>query len=469
MLWWTIQKLKSSDWRVRAEAARVLGASGQGRAVSALIRALEDRIGEEGPAVIEAMGVLGRQAAVHPLTCALQNQPARIRKLRGKTAAEGAAAEYRPMAEALARLGSAALDPLIGLLRSEDKDVRRWAAHGLGLLKDTQALDPLVERLEDARSEVRQSAARALGDLGDRRALQPLVRALAGRDPEVRSAAAEALGMLGAEDAVEPLAAAARDPNEPLQLAAIEALRRIGGLRAGSRIRAALEAGRKTVREAAAAALASMSFDSASAESRASAAVLRGEFDAALREGPASVEALISALGSRDPGHRLKAVRALQTLRSERALHALLVAMDDYDRPVQEAAAAALADLGALAIPALLDSLKSDHLSVRSLAAAALRGIGDARAAGPLIDTLTDLRGRLRNESGASEAAQSAASALAEILSKAPAAFAEDDLARLAALGERDALKSPRQADGAPEIGRIGELARQELVRRGVQ
>ncbi len=475
MLWWTMQKLKSSNWQVRAEAAHALAASGQSKAVPALIRALEDRVGDEMPAVIEALGNLGHQAAVIPLISNLQNKPEALRKRGGKTATEGAAAEYRALAEALAKLGSASLNPLIGLLNSQDKDVRRWAAHALGLLKDARALDALVGKLQDARSEVRRSAARALGELGDRRALQPLIKVLGGRDPEVRSAAAEALGTLGAEDAVDPLAAAARDPNEPLQLAAIEALQKIGGLPAGGRIRAVMEGSKKAVREAAAAALSSMSFDTNVPEDRAAAAVLRGDFDAALREGPASAEALVSALGSRDPGHRLKAVRALQTLRSERALQALLTALDDNDRTVQEAASVALTDLGSTAVPGLLDSLKSEHLSVRSLAALALRGIGDARAAGPLVDTLAELRGRLKNESGASEAAQSAANALAEIFSKSDSCFSVDDLTRLTTLSERDASKNAellqevRIVDGSAEIARLGELARQELVRRGVR
>ncbi len=475
MLWWTIQKLKSSDWHVRAEAARALAAAGNPKAVPALIKALDDAVGNERSALIEALGILGHQAAVEPLTAALQNQPRRIKDLRGKSSTPSQENEYRSLAEALAKIGSASLSPLMGLLGSDDKDVRRWASHGLGLLKDARAFEPLVGRLQDARSDVRQSAARALGELGDRRAVQPLIKVLAGRDPDSRSAAAEALGMIGTEEALEPLAAAARDPNEPLQLAAIRALQRIGGLRAGTRIRTVMEVSKKAVREAAVAALGAMTFESTSAENRAAAAVLRGDFDAALREGPASAESLVSALDSRDQGHRLKAIRALRALHSERALQALQPALDDNDRLIQEAAAEALADFGTAAVPVLLDSLKSEHLSVRGLAAKALRTIGDARAAGPLIEMLTDLRGRLKDESGAAEAAQSAASALEAILLSSSASFSDGELSRLAALSARDASRSAttsqslRPADGIPEMGRIGELARQELERRGTR
>ncbi len=471
MLWWTIQKLKSSDWKVRAEAARTLAASRQRKAVPALLKALRDGIGEEKPAVIEALGIIGHEGAVDALVSALKKQS---RKSGSPGVSSGAAdaAVCMSIAQALARIGSASLLPLLTLLDSGDKDVRRSAAHALGLLKDARALDPLVEKLQDARSEVRQEAARALGDLGDRRALQPLIKTLAGRDPEARRAAAEALGAIGAEEAVDPLAAAARDANEPLQLAAIEALRRIGGLRAGGKIRAVLETARKTVREAAAAALAAMKFEPAGPEDRAAAAVLRGDFEAALAEGPASAQALISALGSRDSGFRVKAVRALQALCPESGLQPLLVALDDFDRAVQEAASEALAAFGAAAIPGLTKSLASEHLSVRGLAARALGRVGEPRAAGPLVESLSDLRGRLRNESGASEAAQDAALALETILSRSAALVAESDLTRIAGISERESSKvaalsgQPGAAPGLAEITRTGELARGELRRR---
>ncbi len=474
MIWWTTRKLRSSDWQARAEAARALAAAGRRDAVPALIKALENRIGPEAPAVIDALGDLGDNAAADALISALQD---RRRGQKGRPESAGAAdpAEFRSLAEALAKIGSASLKPLLGLLDSEDREVRRWAAYALGRLGDASALEPLVSMLQDPRSEVRQSAARALGNLRDRRTLQPLLKALAGRDPEVRSAAAEALGALRVEEAVEPLAAAARDPNEPLQLAAIEALRQIGGLKAGAKIRAVMETAKKSVREAAAAALGTMSFDTASPESRAAAAVLRGDFEAAWREGPAATPALASALGSRDAAFRLKAVHALHALRSGNALDVLLGALDDYDHGVQEAAAAALADFGAPAIPGLVVSLGSDHLSVRALAARSLGMIGDSRAAGPLANAVAELHGRLKNEPGAPEAARDAAHALAETLSRAAASVSGGDLARLAELAERESARSTaqlleaRSPSGQQELARAGELARRELVRRGAK
>ncbi len=473
MLWWTMQKLKSSNWQVRAGAARVLATSGQPKAVPALVDALDHPVGEERPAVIEALAGIGGQDAVDALISALKNQHIRLKQTREKSTAAVAADEYRALAAALGKCGPAGLNPLIGLLGSEDKDVRRWAARALGLLGDTAALSPLVDRLQDPRSEVKQEAARALGALGDRRALQPLTKVLAGRDPEVRSAAAEALGGLRAEEAVDPLAAAARDANEPLQVAAIEALRKIGGVKAGARIRTIMETARKTVREAAVAALTGMTFDASSPENRASAAVLRGDFDAALREGAASADALTSALCSRDPDYRVKAVQALKTLGSERAVHAMLGALDDSNRGVQEAAAQALASLGTRVLAGLVESLSSEHLSVIALAARALGGIGDAEAVGPLVGTLALLRGKLRNESAAAEAAGEAAAALAGILSKDCARVPVSDLERIVALGEREGakgtpeLREVQPTAGLAEISRAGELAGQELRRRG--
>lgn len=474
MLWWTIQKLKSADWQVRAEAARMLAASGQTKAVPALIKALEDEVGDERPAVIEALGAIGHPDAVDALVSVLKNRPPKRDNRRKDPASGTQVAEYKSIAEALARIGSPALSPLTSLLNSEERDTRRWASYALGLIKDARALSPLAERLQDARSEVRQAAARALGDLGDPRAAQPLIKILAGRDPETRRAAAEALGALGAQEAVEPLGLAAQDPNEPLQLAAIEALRRIGGLGAGSRVRQVLETARKAVREAAASALGSMSFETASAEDRATGAVLRGDFEASLREGPAAEAALISALSSRDAGHRLKAVRALGTFRSERVLQPLLGALDDHDRAVQEMAGEALSSIGAPAVSGLIGLLASEHTSVRRLAALALGRIGDLGAVEALVAASVPSRSAPSDDSESLAAASAAADALSGTLAKSAAEISRNMLERIAAMPEQTRAGRLTQPAGS-DLERLSatwasvqELARRELRRRSV-
>jgi HEAT repeat protein len=458
MLWWTLQKLKSSNSQTRAGAARALAAAQDPKAVPGLLKALQDPDGPERQAVIEALGSIGHPAAVDALISSLSGGPRQPKIGRRDTAPVLDIGECRAAAEALARIGPPSVDPLLGLLNSEDKNHRRWAAYALGRIRDAKALNPLIEKLQDPRSEVRQAAARALGDLGDRRAAQPLMRIVAGKDPETRRAAVDALGMLRAVEAVEALGTAAHDANEPLQLAAIQALKSIGGLNAGSKVRAILEAGKKAVREAAADALSSMQFESAGPEDRAAGAVLRGDFETALREGPGAADALVSALKSRDAGHRLNAARALGSLRSERVVSPLLAALDDYDREVQEAAAAALAGFGTAAVSGLVEMLSSERTSLRALAASALQKIGDPGSAGALVDATAAGRRAPGDDSDSRAAAETAAKALLGVLSESAAAIPPDVLQRIVAM-------NAQQVAGWNDVQ---DLARRELHRRGV-
>jgi len=472
MLWLQRQQLKSSKWEVRAEAARRLGESRQKGALSALFRALGDEDPSVRLEVIKAIGSIGDPAAIAPLIETLA-RISRMDKSRRSGSTAVRAEEHEALATSLGNLGMPAVDPLLGLLQSDDREGRRCAAHALGLIEDPRTIGPLIERLGDDRSDVRKAAAHALGHFHDPQSLAALIRALSHRDAETRRASAEALGTVGAEDAVEALAAAAGDQNEPVQLAAIEALRRIGGLRAGAGLRSAIEGGKKAVREAAAAALASMKFEPTVAEDRAAAAVLTGDFQAALREGAAAVGALIEALGSRDASHRLEAARALAMLRPERAVTALIRVLKDHDANVQTAAATALAGIGPPAVAALQEAIDSLDATTERLAAFALGEIGDPRAAGALAGAIA------RNRSAASsyleplEAARAAANALARILASSSNLVSKGDLERIARVP--DAVQLHQVGDGQPssheetvvDCSRIRELARQELLRRG--
>lgn len=466
MLWWTLQKLKSSDPRVRASAARSLGESRERKAVPALIRALEDGIGDERHAIIEALGAIGHPAAITPLISNLKNRAERRRKGGATAGADAAADECRVCAEALAALGGSSLDPLIELLDSDEKDARRWAAHALGLIRDAKALPPLAAKLSDARSEVRQAAARAMGNLGEPSAIRPLMGILSDKDAEARRAAAEALGILGAKEAVDQLGNAARDPNEPMQLAIVEALRRIGGLPAGRKIRTIQENSRKAVRDAASAALNSMSFDAADAAQRAEAAVLRGDFAASLKEGPAAAAALSSALTSRNVEFRLKAVQALGTLGADAAVAPLLNALDDPDRSVQEAAAGALAGIGNPSVEGLAGLVSSEHSSVRRLAAVALGRIGDAAAVEALLDACRPGRDPSGEDSESCAAMEAAVEALALALSASADSIPQTTLERILSAPAPDSPRTDPNPASQNTWASVRDLARKSLQRR---
>ncbi len=474
MLWWTLQQLKSSNPEVRAEAARKLAASGDRKTVPALIRALGDEDPEVRVEVAKAVGSFVHPAAIDPLATALSGLSRTAKSRRAASGKDPESAEYEALATALGRQGPPATTALVGLLRSDDKEARRWAAYALGLTRDARAIGPLAERLEDNRSEVRKAAAQALGDISDPGAAVHLKKALASRDPETRRVAAAALGTLGGEAAAEALISASEDENEAVQLAAIDALRRIGGIRAGMGLRRAIEAGKKKVAsDAAAAALRSMTFTPSGAAERAAVAVLVGDFPAAVREGDAAAEALVEALGSRDERRRLQAVEALALVRSARTVPPLVNALRDHSADVREGAARALALLGKPAAGGLTAALESPDAVVERLAARALGEIGDARAAGPLASVIARNRSATVSYLEPLEAAREAAEAAAAILRASAARVNSEDLERLASVpdcllehpeGETEEARRPERV---VDCTQLRELARRELDNRG--
>jgi HEAT repeat protein len=429
MFWWTLQQLKSSDWQKRAEAAARLEAEKNPKAAPALIRVLEDENAQVRLAAIRALAGLQHPASADPLGAALAGLSRRI----GEKRANAGDGEYEAIALALGGLGGSATPTLLRILDSEDREARRWAAHALGLTKDPCAVAPLVRHLADDRSETRKAAALALGAIGDRQALDPLIKALANRDHETRRAAALALGRIGEERAVEALRTISGDPNEPVQLAVIEALGRIGGLSAAIVLRSILESGRKTVREAAAAALESMKFAPVSAEDRAAVAVLKGDFDAAAREGSASVPALASVLLSKDPMRRRRAVEALGRMGQADAVGPLLRSFLDHDPAVQNVAGEALVRIGPAALDGLSGLLSHHDPTVQALAARALGRIGDPRSAGGLLDIMEQNPVISNQYPELLDVVRAVAEALGEILNR-EAVIGPTDLQRLAGL-----------------------------------
>jgi HEAT repeat protein len=148
------QDLKENDLIVRLHAAKALGEAKDARAVEPLIAALGDK------------------------GC-------------GHTAAN-----------ALAKIGKPAVEPLIVALKNENPFVRRNAAEALGEIKDPSAVKPLINALKDNDLIVRRNAAKALGKIKDSSAEEPLTSALKDESPAVRRNAAIALREMGKPEAV---------------------------------------------------------------------------------------------------------------------------------------------------------------------------------------------------------------------------------------------------------------------------
>lgn len=465
MLWWTLQKLKSSSWQTRAEAAASLQASNQMGGVPALIKSLDDEHPQVRLAVVQALGALRHAACAEPLGAALAAIARRPKEMR--SGAESA--EYEAIANALGSLGGAAVATLLRLLDSDDREARRWAAQALGLTRDAQAIPPLVRHLEDSRSEARKAAALALGAIGQPQAIDPLIKVLRTRDPETRRAAALALGMIGSEQAVDALTAVSEDPNEPVQLAVVEAFGRIGGLRAGAGLRTIMDSGKKNVREAAAAALDFMKFEPANAEERAAVAVMKGDFPQAAAENAAALPALTAALGSRDVRRRAGAAEALGEIRAPGAVDVLVRAMGDHDATVQDAAVKSLVRVGSGAVDPLLSMLSHHDPTVRRLSALALGQIGSPRAVHGLAGVVEANRMVSNEDLDMLEGIEAAAAALGAILTAHAPDIAEEDLRMTAELPDvavRSAASDPHKP--AVDCAAIRDLSRLEVQRRNI-
>ncbi len=465
MLWWTLRQLKSSKWQVRADAARLLGESDQKKAVPALIAALADENPAVRLAVTQALVTLRHPATAEPLAQSLAALSRRAKNRRSDEPAFSPHAEYEALAQALGVLGTAAVPPLLRQLNSEEKETRRWAAHALGLARDPRSVPPLVKMLADSRSDVRKAVALALGEIADAQALEPLIAALANRDPETRRAAAVALGSIGRDGAVDALRAVMEDPNEPVQLAVVEALRKIGGLCAGRALRAAIDDGRKSVSDAAKAALESLKFAPRNAEERATAALLLGDFPAAVREGEAAAGAFIETLASRDAQRRRMAAAALASLALPSAMRPLLGAMKDHDASVQDAAAKAVAAIGPAALAGLEELLTHHDPSVQRLAARSLGDIGDPRATGALVGIIGEEAGIAGDRRESLEVIRAAAAALEHILSAHHDELPIEELERIAALPDVVCRNAAGTEEEKADCSVLRDLARQAMQR----
>ena len=99
-------------------------------------------------------------------------------------------------AQALRKIGEAAVEPLIQVLNDKNFHVQLEAIWALGEIGDTRAVDPLIQVLKDEYSGVRETAAEALGKIGDARAVKPLKQALKDENWSVEKAARKALNKI---------------------------------------------------------------------------------------------------------------------------------------------------------------------------------------------------------------------------------------------------------------------------------
>lgn len=323
--------LSDADARVRANAARSLGQLGAGasRAVPALVKATTD----SEPLV--------RRAAVHAL---LELKPDKklISDLVVKLLEDPHPSVVLPALATLSENPQGAVPILIAALKSEK--ARYWATVGLTELgvKAAPAVSALTGVLTDNRPQVRMHAALALGEIGPQAhsAADGLIKALEDEQMSVRYAAAYALGRIGKKESLAALETAAKSEDVMLKLLASVALAEI------------TPDNRKVVEQA--------------------------------------VDAILSAMQSKEAGIRLAAVRSMIRLKapSELVRPVMEQAFGDLDPQVVADVMNALVAQGAAAVPRVINGLKSEKLRVPAVQVLTRIGPGAQAAVPALIEAM---------------------------------------------------------------------------------
>ena len=205
--------LNNSDPYIRGQAARALGRMKADETADLLIASLSDRDPYVVSAALYALGEIGDPRSANDLA-----------KIIIHSSFGGS--HQKEAAEALVKIGEAAVGPFIDILRRGSWSAKWRAAEALGIIGD-RAVPLLAEVLEDRDWSTRRWAAEALVQVG-RSARPELIGKLESPHWYTRGAAARALGRIEAGEAIEKLIPLLKDPNRYVRAAGAEALGQIG-------------------------------------------------------------------------------------------------------------------------------------------------------------------------------------------------------------------------------------------------
>jgi len=390
--------LYADNARDRMAAAQALAEMGPDAADAApfLVSMLEERFDLKSADALQKIG----PAAVEPLLAALASKKPILRenavvmfcKIRDDRAVEPliAALEHVSLRIGIARALRHQQHPeAVGLLAAVLKDkspaVRGGAAFALGCLAAPRATALLLRSVEDASSKrlVQNQA---------REAATALVRLLEDESPEVRATSAEALGSIADPIAFKPLIGSLKDKDSSVRCEAVEAVGVFKHAVAVEPLTYLLKDDEDIrVRKAAAEALSQIDdprvikpLVDALADKDVQATASRS---LAHVKDPRVIELLVPMLKHEDAATRSHAAEAVGKLRDARVPALLQSLLDDDESSVRLAVVNSLRMTHSVAVVApLIAALQDDDPAVRTAAASALGSVKDARAVEALIE-----------------------------------------------------------------------------------
>ena len=364
-------KLKHEQRAVRLEGAREVSADTAPitrETAGPVISALSDEDWRVRRRLVDAMGRRAAPDAIDALFAALKQRHL----------------DFATVNSALQVLRSTSVEvvePLVGLLSSDETDLRMHAALALGELGDTSAAPDLLKALDDTDVNVRYHAIEALGKIKAKIAVSKLVEIAEQRDFFLSFVALEALAAIGSKAEGDRIAKLVND--EVLWEPAARALAGSGDIRHLAAIIGLLDRGPVPV------------------------AVVAELYDLLLerngRTSGAGNEFLGSTAGELKAEGKKRLITALRTARIEGTDRLIEFASRFPDEDVAAALAERLEDpeledivaralprQGREAVMPLIAKLGSPNPRVRILAARLLGGLGDERAAPELLRVINN-------------------------------------------------------------------------------
>lgn len=289
--------------------------------------------------------------------------------------------------EVLIGMGKDAVLPLMSRIRDASDDVKKFIIDVLGEIGDNKCIKIIIAGLRADNENIKMSAIEALGKIKDRRGVEPLVELLRSDNQLIVFAAIKSLEQIGDSRAVEPIISLLG--KSFLEKAALEALGKLGDIRALNPTVSALNTGSKKIKDPAIKTLVELHN--------------RSSYTAGIRIVHRVKEIynkeiflyLVSALGDKDEGTRLAAIKIFGWLGEYKSAKELA---DFLDTELKEEAMHTLSTIGRKAIRPLLEKLPNSNAQIREGIARIFGEIGDRNAVASLIGMISDENGHVRQQ-----------------------------------------------------------------------